>query len=97
MTLLFSDDQCWHGAGIWEDCNNKLWPRNAVIRYATSVCANSLQKYRQNVRNLWCLYCRFQGKGCKWWHFYPDEGVKELEEKFRWVGVVVYIVNSCTW
>jgi hypothetical protein len=29
------------------------------------------------------LCCRFQGKGCKWWHFYPDEGVKELEDKFR--------------
>ena len=25
----------------------------------------------------------FQGGGCKWWHFYPYEGVKELEEKFQ--------------
>ena len=23
--------------------------------------------------------------------------MKELEEKFRWVGVVVFIVCSCTW
>ncbi|XP_023344696.1 uncharacterized protein LOC111713936 isoform X2 [Eurytemora carolleeae] len=51
------DDNCWHGSGIWEDCNNKLWTRNAMIR--------------------------FQGKGCKWWHFYPEEGVNELEQKFR--------------
>jgi len=48
---------CWHGSGIFEDCNNKLWSRNAMIRY--------------------------QGGGCKWWHFYPDEGVNELENKFK--------------
>jgi len=51
------DRNCWHGSGIYEDCNNKLWTRNAMIRY--------------------------QGGGCKWWHFYPDEGVKELEQKFK--------------
>ena len=24
-----------------------------------------------------------QGGGCKWWHFYPYEGTKELEAKFE--------------
>ena len=48
---------CWHGSGIFEDCNNQLWSRNAMIKY--------------------------QGGGCKWWHFLPSEGVKELEEKFQ--------------
>ena len=24
---------CWHGSGIFEDCNNQLWSRNAMIRY----------------------------------------------------------------
>jgi len=48
---------CWHGSGIFEDCNNALWTRNAMIRY--------------------------QGGGCKWWHFTPSEGVKEMEKKFQ--------------
>jgi len=26
---------------------------------------------------------KYQGGGCKWWHFLPSEGVKELEEKFQ--------------
>ena len=26
-------ETCWHGSGIYEDCNNKLWQRNAMIRY----------------------------------------------------------------
>ena len=26
---------------------------------------------------------KYKGGGCKWWHFYPYEGVKELEEKFQ--------------
>ena len=24
-----------------------------------------------------------QGGGCAWWHFYPDEGVRQLEQKFQ--------------
>ena len=24
---------CWHGSGIFEDCNNQLWSRNAMIKY----------------------------------------------------------------
>ena len=28
---------------------------------------------------------KYQGGGCKWWHFLPSEGVKELEEKVRWL------------
>ena len=27
--------------------------------------------------------CCLQGGSCKWWHFYPDEGVQELEAKFK--------------
>ena len=53
----FPDASCWRGSGIWEDCNNRLWTRNAMIQW--------------------------QGGGCKWWHFYPDEGVAELEQKFQ--------------
>ena len=26
---------------------------------------------------------QWQGRGCAWWHFYPDEGVAELEQKFQ--------------
>ena len=26
---------------------------------------------------------RGEGGGCKWWHFYPDEGIQQLEEKYR--------------
>ena len=26
---------------------------------------------------------RWEGGGCKWWHFYPDEGIQQLEEKYR--------------
>ena len=47
---------CWHGSGVYEDCNNKLWTRNVMIRY--------------------------HGRGCKWWHFYPDETYKDLKAKF---------------
>lgn len=54
----FQDSKtCWHGSGIYEDCNNVLWQRNALIKY--------------------------YGGGCKWWHFYPYEGKKELEAKFQ--------------
>ena len=27
---------CWHGSGIYEDCNNVLWQRNAMIKYYVS-------------------------------------------------------------
>ena len=50
-------ETCWHGSGVYEDCNNKLWTRNLMIRY--------------------------YGKQCKWWHFYPDETVADLEAKFK--------------
>ena len=53
----FPDAGCWRGSGIWEDCNNRQWTRNAMIRW--------------------------EGGGCSWWHFYPDEGKNELEEKFQ--------------
>ena len=26
---------------------------------------------------------RWEGGGCSWWHFYPDEGINALEEKFQ--------------
>lgn len=29
---------CWHGSGIYEDCNNKLWSRNMMIRYHGRNC-----------------------------------------------------------
>ncbi len=25
-------ETCWHGSGVYEDCNNKLWSRNVLIR-----------------------------------------------------------------
>ena len=53
----FPDAGCWRGSGIWEDCNNRQWTRNAMIRW--------------------------EGGGCSWWHFYPDEGITELEAKFQ--------------
>jgi len=53
----FPDAGCWRGSGIWEDCNNRQWTRNAMIRW--------------------------EGGACSWWHFYPDEGITELEEKFQ--------------
>ena len=38
-----------------------------------------------------------QGGGCKWWHFYPDEGVAELEQKFQEImsGQVNEIYCTC--
>ena len=29
---------CWHGNGPYEDCNNKLWTRNALIRHYGANC-----------------------------------------------------------
>eukprot|EP00095_Tigriopus_kingsejongensis_P006885 maker-scaffold125_size330479-snap-gene-0.11 protein:Tk06885 transcript:maker-scaffold125_size330479-snap-gene-0.11-mRNA-1 annotation:"hypothetical protein" len=35
----FNDNQtCWHGNGVYEDCNNKLWSRNMLIRYHGHAC-----------------------------------------------------------
>ncbi len=56
-TKAHDSKTCWHGSGLYEDCNNKLWTRNTMIRY--------------------------EGGGCKWWHFYPDEGEQELDQKYR--------------
>ena len=36
---FFDDTQtCWHGSGVYEDCNNVLWSRNLMIRYKGSNC-----------------------------------------------------------
>ena len=36
---LFNDHEtCWHGSGIYEDCNNVLWSRNLMIRYKGQNC-----------------------------------------------------------
>ena len=36
---VFNDYKtCWHGSGIYEDCNNKLWSRNVMIRYYGGNC-----------------------------------------------------------
>ena len=36
---MFDDHStCWHGSGIYEDCNNKLWSRNLMIRYYGGNC-----------------------------------------------------------
>ena len=29
---------CWHGGGIFEDCNNKLWTRNVILRHRGGNC-----------------------------------------------------------
>ena len=35
----FDDSKtCWHGSGIYEDCNNKLNWRNAFIRHHAGFC-----------------------------------------------------------
>ncbi len=26
---------------------------------------------------------RYHGSSCKWWHFYPDEGITEMEAKYK--------------
>merc|ERR1712223_1507771 len=31
-------ETCWHGSGIYEDCNNLLWSRNMMIRYKGKKC-----------------------------------------------------------
>ena len=31
-------ETCWHGSGVYEDCNAKLWSRNMMIRYYGSGC-----------------------------------------------------------
>ena len=36
---VFDDSKiCWHGSGIYEDCNNVLWSRNLLIRYKGGNC-----------------------------------------------------------
>ena len=36
---VFDDGKtCWHGSGIYEDCNNVLWSRNLFIRYKGNNC-----------------------------------------------------------
>jgi len=36
---FFDDTEtCWHGSGIYEDCNNVLWSRNLFIRYKGKNC-----------------------------------------------------------
>ena len=36
---VFDDGKtCWHGSGIYEDCNNVLWTRNLYIRYKGNNC-----------------------------------------------------------
>lgn len=36
---VFNDTStCWHGGGIWEDCNNELTMRNAIIRHRGGNC-----------------------------------------------------------
>ena len=29
---------CWHGGGIYEDCNNRLWTRNLILRHRGGNC-----------------------------------------------------------
>jgi len=31
-------DTCWKGSGVYEDCNNKLWSRNILLRYHGGSC-----------------------------------------------------------
>ena len=44
---------------------------------------------------------RQKGGNCKWWHFYPDEKIENLEEKFQEImdgrqegGILNRIVDS---
>ena len=43
---------CFHGSGIYEDCNSRLWARNLMIRYAyilkngtTYICLEILDNF----------------------------------------------------
>ena len=39
FSRVFDDGKtCWHGSGIYEDCNNVLWTRNLYIRYKGNNC-----------------------------------------------------------
>ena len=39
LPRVFNDmSTCWHGSGIYEDCNSKLWSRNIMIRYYGGDC-----------------------------------------------------------
>ena len=29
---------CFHGSGVYEDCNSRLWTRNLMIRYHGNAC-----------------------------------------------------------
>ena len=36
---VFDDRKtCWHGSGIYEDCNNMSWERNMKLRYKGGNC-----------------------------------------------------------
>ncbi len=68
---------CWHGSGIFEDCNNKLWSRNLLIRYWKKLFSFFFfLKYMLNHA------CRYHGRQCKWWHFTPEEREPALNAKF---------------
>ena len=43
-------ETCWHGSGIYEDCNNKLWQRNAMIRYQVTTDQATLYYTEDNCR-----------------------------------------------
>lgn len=39
LVRVFDDSEtCWHGSGVYEDCNQKLWTRNAWIRFKGGRC-----------------------------------------------------------
>ena len=56
--MVDDSSTCFHGGTAYEDCNNRSWMQNSLVRY-------------------------YGGGDCKWWHFFPDEGIKELKEKFN--------------
>ena len=68
--------------------NNKVWSKlhldPAPFRDSdTCYHGNGLNEDCNNV--LWQrnAMIKYKGGGCRWWHFYPYEGVKELEDKFQ--------------
>ena len=69
-----SQGQCWGGSTRYDDCNSGMAERNKRI-------INQVRKIIDTVQ--WEKDFIFYQGGCAWWHFYPHEGVRQMEKKFN--------------
>ena len=69
----------------------------------TLTCWRGSGKYEDCNNRLLLRNARLRQKGgnCKWWHFYPDEKIENLEEKFQEImdgrqegGIINRLVDS---